>query len=137
MIFEDAFTEKQSEIISMFLEVIGDNVDTIYVFIQSDEWSAMETCAFGVKGSILGNLEAGISNKDILEIFDVIEDEIIPELEDICKEYDMPMPQEFRYVYNVASGAFDSNYRYGEELSALEDYNSGIEAQKWIDSFKV
>ena len=61
MIFEDAFTEKQSEIISMFLEVIGDNVDTIYVFIQSDEWSAMETCAFGVKGSILGNLEAGIS----------------------------------------------------------------------------
>lgn len=41
------------------------------------------------------------------------------------------------YVYNVASGAFDSNYRYGEELSALEDYNSGIEAQKWIDSFKV
>lgn len=31
MIFEDAFTEKQSEIISMFLEVIGDNVDTIYV----------------------------------------------------------------------------------------------------------
>ena len=41
MIFEDAFTEKQSEIISMFLEVIGDNVDTIYVFIQSDEWSAM------------------------------------------------------------------------------------------------
>ena len=84
MIFEDAFTEKQSEIISMFLEVIGDNVDTIYVFIQSDEWSAMETCAFGVKGSILGNLEAGISDKDILEIFDVIEDEIIPELEDIC-----------------------------------------------------
>ena len=66
MIFEDAFTEKQSEIISMFLEVIGDNVDTIYVFIQSDEWSAMETCAFGVKGSILGNLEAGISDKDIL-----------------------------------------------------------------------
>ena len=129
MIFEDAFTEKQSEIISMFLEVIGDNVDTIYVFIQSDEWSAMETCAFGVKGSILGNLEAGISDKDILEIFDVIEDEIIPELEDICKE--------FRYVYNVASGAFDSNYRYGEELSALEDYDPGIEAQKWIDSFKV
>lgn len=97
----------------------------------------METCAFGVKGSILGNLEAGISDKDILEIFDVIEDEIIPELEDICKEYDMPMPQEFRYVYNVASGAFDSNYRYGEELSALEDYDPGIEAQKWIDSFKV
>ena len=53
MIFEDAFTEKQSEIISMFLEVIGDNVDTIYVFIQSDEWSAMETCAFGVKAQYL------------------------------------------------------------------------------------
>ena len=41
------------------------------------------------------------------------------------------------YVKNVASGAFDSNYRYGEELSALEDYDPGIEAQKWIDSFKV
>lgn len=25
----------------------------------------------------------------------------------------------------------------GEELSALEDYDPGIEAQKWIDSFKV
>ena len=66
MIFEDAFTEKQSEIISMFLEVIGDNVDTIYVFIQSDEWSAMETCAFGVKGSILGNLNLKIYVKNTI-----------------------------------------------------------------------
>ena len=38
MIFEDAFTEKQSEIISMFLEVIGDNVDTIFNRMNGQQW---------------------------------------------------------------------------------------------------
>ena len=71
----------------MFLKITGDNVDTIYIFIQSDEVSAMETSAFEVNGSIFGNLEVGISDKDLYEIFDVIEGKILPELEDIYNKH--------------------------------------------------
>lgn len=96
----------------------------------------METCAFGVDGDVLGNLDAGVSDEDIFRIFDIIEDEIIPELEDLCKEYNKPMPQEFRYVYKVISGEFDAVYRYEEELVTIDDYDPGIEAQRWMDLFK-
>lgn len=135
MIFEDAFTDKQSEIISLFKEVISDKVDTIYVFIHTDEWSSMETCTFGVDGKVLGNLEAGISMKIYLKYLK-IEDEIVPELEELCKEHNKPMPQEFRYVYSVASGVFDAGYRYEEELSMIDDYDPGIEAKNWMIHLK-
>lgn len=37
----------------------------------------METCAFGVDGDVLGNLDAGVSDEDIFRIFDIIEEELV------------------------------------------------------------
>ena len=115
------------------------------------DFDTMEEFEFLFDIALAPEFKAEVSTKDKVDYYliDVTEDMVNNQVKaytqrngkyeqvDVYEDNDMPMPQEFRYVYNVASGAFDSNYRYGEELSALEDYDPGIEAQKWIDSFKV
>lgn len=63
------------------------------------EFGLLNAYAFNIDGRVLGNLEAGISGETNDEIFDIVEEEIIPEFDEICEKYDKQMPQEFRYIY--------------------------------------
>ncbi len=134
MVFEDEFMDKQSEIIALFKDAAGDSVEMIYVFIYYDAYSSMITSAFMVNGTRCGNLDAGISDEVNNDILDIVEVEIIPELEGICEKYNKPMPQEFRYIYNVKSGAFDADYRYEKDINEITEYDPGIAAQVWMGS---
>lgn len=133
MFFEDEFMDKQSEIIALYKDVVNENVETIYVFVFYDAYSSMSTSAFMVNGIRCGILDAGISDEKNNDILDIIEEEIIPELEEICEEHSKPMPQEFRFIYDVKTGALDADYRYEKELSKIEEYDPGIAAQEWME----
>ncbi len=135
MVFEDEFTDKQSEIVSLFADEINDGVSTIYLFFYNDEYSFMMTSAYNFNGKIVGNLDAGVSDKKDDEIYEIICNEIFPELQEIHQKYNMPMPVEFKLIYNTVSRAFDAEYRYEKDLD--EDYECGIEAQHWIDSLRA
>lgn len=135
MVFEDEFMDKQSEIVSLFIDEINDDVSTLYLFFYNDECSFMMTSAYRVNGNVVGNLDAGVSDEKDDEIYNVICDEIFPELQAIHQKYNMPMPVEFKLIYNTVSGAFDAEYRYENDIN--EDYECGIEAQHWMDSFRV
>ena len=134
MIFEDEFMDKQSEIISLYNDEVNDNVSCIYLFFFNDEYSFMMASAYRIGDRITGNLEAGVSDERDNEIYDIIIDEIFPELQEIHERHNMPMPLEFRLVYNTVSGAFDAEYKYEKDLD--EDYECGIAAQNWIDSLR-
>lgn len=128
--------DKQSEIISMFKDEINENVKAIYLFFYNNESSFMMASAYKVNDRIAGNLDAGVSDEKDSEIYGVIINEIFPELEEIHKKHNKPMPVEFRLIYNTVSGAFDAEYRYENDIEAEEDYNCGITARHWFDSFR-
>lgn len=134
MVFEDEFMDKQSEIISMYNDEVNDNVTVIYLFFYNDENSFMMASAYKVNGRIAGNLDAGVSDERDNEIYDVISEEIFPELQEIHEKHNVPMPVEFKLIYNTVTGSFDSEYRYENDLDL--DYECGIEAMHWIDSLK-
>lgn len=134
MTFEDEFMDKQSEIISLYNDVIDDSVTVLFLFFYNDDNSFMMASAYKVGDRVVGNLEAGLSDEIDEEIYDVICDEIFPELDEIHKKHNMPMPAEFKLTYNRVSGAFDADYRYQSDLG--EDYECGIAAMEWIQSRK-
>lgn len=136
MVFEDEFMDKQAEIISMYNDEVNDNVKYIYLFIYGDDSQFMMASAYKVNDRVVGNLEAGVSDERDDEIYDVICEEIFPELQEIHKKYNMPMPVEFKLMYNTVSGSFDAEYRYEKDIEAEEDYNCGITAQDWINSLR-
>lgn len=134
MVFEDEFMDKQSEIIALFKDAVGDSVEMIYVFIYYDAYSSMITSAFMVNETRCGNLDAGISDEVNNDILDIVEEEILSELEEICIKHNKSMPQEFRYIYNVKSGAFDADYRYEKDINEITEYDPGIASQEWMES---
>lgn len=134
MVFEDEFMDKQSEIISMYNYEVNDNVTVIYLFFYNDDNQFMMTSAYKVNDRIVGNIDAGVSDERDNEIYDVINDEIFPELQEIHERYNKPMPAEFKLIYNTVTGSFDSEYRYKNDLE--EDYECGTEAMNWIKSLK-
>ncbi|MBQ6796464.1 MAG: hypothetical protein IJP10_00465 [Clostridia bacterium] len=135
MSFEKESIDKLSEVISLYNDEVNANVSCMYIFMYNDESQFMMASAYKVGDRVAGNLDAGVSDEKDDEIYDIICGEIFPELEEIYQKYNMPMPVEFRVVYNTVSGAFDCDYRYEKDLD--DDYNCTITAQHWLDSFKA
>ena len=100
MSFESEFMDKQSEIISLFSEVVSDDTEEMYLFVYYGQMQMMTHDFFKVRGKRVGGNDAGISDDDEDRITDAVVDEIMPELEEICYKYQKPMPAEFRYIYN-------------------------------------
>ena len=132
MSFESEFMDKQSEIISLFSEVVSDDTEEMYLFVYYGQMQMMTHDFFKVRGKRVGGNDAGISDDDEDRITDAVVDEIMPELEEICHKYQKPMPAEFRYIYNFKSGSFDAKYKQESDLG--EDYECGEEAMAWGDS---
>lgn len=132
MVFEDEFMDKQSEIISLYKEAMSDIIEMLYVYLYNDESQFMLTAAYRVDGKVVGNVDAGISDDIDEQIYDIITEEIIPELDKICQKYNKEMPVVFKYTYNNQTGAFDSDYLYANNID--EEYSCGDEAMKWIKS---
>ena len=134
MVFEDEFMNKQSEIISMYKDEVNNNVTVIYLFFYNGENQFMMASAYKVNDRVVGNLDAGVSDERDNEIYDVLCEEIFPELQEIHEKYNIPMPVEFKIIYNTVTGSFDSEYRYENDLE--EVYDCGISAMNWINSLK-
>ena len=113
MCFEDEFMDKQSEIISLYKE-------------------AASASAYRVDEKVVGNVKAGVSDEIDNKIYNIITEEIMPELNEICQRYNREIPVVFKYTYNLKTGSFDSEYLYAKDVA--EDYECGTEALKWIKS---
>ena len=132
MCFEDEFMDKQSEIISLYKEVATAKSEQLYVYIYNDDFQSLIVTAYRVDDKVVGNVEAGVSDESDEKIYDIIIEEIIPELNEICRRYDREIPIVFKYTYNLKTDSFDAEYLYAKDVD--EDYECGSEGLKWIKS---
>lgn len=133
MAFEDEFMNKISEIISLYAKRVDTSVIEIYLYIYNDEAQSTLTYAFKKNDKLVFFKEAGLSVEQDNDFYDIIFDDILPELEEICAENDRPMPYEMRIQYNM-SGKLDVKYKYKDEI--IDNYNCDQEGYNWIHSFE-
>ena len=120
-VFEDAFTDKQSEWISLCLELTGeDAVDEIFAFAFMTEHEITFNAFFRKGNEILPPNMLGVDDDLIGEFLDAGID-IAQEMQDVCEEYGKPCPCVFKMTYNVKTHAFDADY----------DYDSHEEDEDW------
>lgn len=112
VIFEDEFTDKQSEWISLCLEVTGeDKVDEIFAFAFVTESQLTFNAFFRKENEILSTNMLGAGDELIDEFLDAGID-IADEMQELCREYKRPCPCVFKMVYNVKTHAFNADYDY-------------------------
>lgn len=133
MAFEDEFMDKISEIISLYAKRVDKSVSKIYLYIYNDEAQSTLTYAFKKNDKLVFFKEAGLSEEQDNDFYDIIFDEILPELEDICINSDRPMPFEMKIQYNL-NGKVDVKCKYKDEIA--KNYDCDREGYNWIHSFE-
>ena len=108
--FEDAFTDLQSEFVSLCMEYTNGSVDKIYIYIYQDTSQKMFNAIF-VKGKRVipaGNFAYDEASDEFLSIG--IKD--IDKLVELCDMYQCKGPNEYKLELDVATHKFDASYRY-------------------------
>lgn len=129
--FEDAFMELQSEFISLCLEVAGQKVDEVYAYCSRDEESAMFNAFFKIDGIIKTLDEIGI-DINLGMHFLKLGTHDIDKIEDLCTEYNMPIPTEIKMHYDVNTGKYNADYKYDEISSDNIDIDPGEVFMDWV-----
>ncbi|RHS52002.1 hypothetical protein DW959_10470 [Clostridium sp. AM46-21] len=108
--FEDAFTDLQSEFVSLCMEYTNGNVDKIYIYIYQDASQKMFNAIF-VKGKDV--ISAGnFADDEASDEFLSIGTKDINKLVELCDKYQQKCPNEYKLEFDVATNKFDTSYRY-------------------------
>ncbi len=133
--FEDEFMDLQSELISLSLEVTDQKVDKIYAYASIEEKSQMFNAFFEVAGEIKTLNQLGINHNRMMQ-FLKLGTEDLDKIKALCKEYDMPVPTEFKIHYDVKTGKYNADYQYTEVCSSKTGISSGEAFMNWISQKK-
>ena len=134
--FEDAFTDLQSEYVSLCLEylsIVNVEADRIYIYLYQTRHMQMFNAFFEIEGSIVSAGEIGTEEQSD-EFLDVGTDDI-QRLIDICEQYQHPCPNEFKLIFEVQSRKFDAQYGY-EDYSEKNEVDPVDVFLEWLSEKK-
>lgn len=139
--FEDSFTKILIDVLQEIFDYLEGDADKIYVYLAC-EGNDRGTGYFHEKdGRIIDSQEC----YDIAEKYNRLDElgecgemvlKLLFKLEDLCKQYDKPMPTEIKLIYDVNSGTLDGNYQYEPMFSFDEDLIPYDMFERWEKEVK-
>ncbi|EWM52146.1 hypothetical protein [Ruminococcus flavefaciens] len=131
--FEDAFTDIQSEYISLCLEYVNNDVDEVFAYIYQTRSMKMFNAFFKKDGKILSAGQLGTEEASD-EFLEVGRDDI-SKIVDVCDKYEHKCPNELKLVYNVKTKKFDAelgyeDYSEKEKVTPFEVFLNWFRAEK-------
>ena len=122
MIFEDYFSEIQADMVSICLEYVQGKADKIYIYTCFEPRIVSLGYFFVINGKLLQRHEITQELPECdIELQEQV-DEVIMEdlykLNDVCTQFNQPMPTEIKMVYDVKKNSLSVNYQYDLILSS-------------------
>lgn len=133
--FEDEFMELQSDFVSLCLEVAEQKVNKVYIYCSIEKKSTMFNAFFEIDGKIKTLNQLEINNELIMQFLKLGTTDL-EKVENVCINYNMPIPTEMKIYYNVETGKYDAQYKYEEVCSAKTGKNAGEVFSEWISEIK-
>lgn len=130
-VFEDEFMDLQSEFVSLCLELTGETVDNIYIYISIEEKSKMFNVFFKVGEELKSLNQLDINNSLIMQ-FLKLGTEDIERIKKLCNDYNRPIPSELKMYYDVNTGKYNVDYRYESICSAKTGISAGEAFMEWF-----
>ena len=112
--YEDAFTDVQSDYISLCLEYAEGKAEEVFAYLYRTDTMRMFNAFFRVDGKILAASQLDTTCSDD-EFMQVGRDDVT-RLERVCQEFEAPTPNEIKMHYDVKTGEYDAAIAY-------EDYS--------------
>ena len=110
-VFEDAFMEIQEGLIALSMELAGSvPVDEIYVYGSLEDGAYSFNAFYVKKGQVLPTHKINEDLPTIKQFLQLGSHDLI-RLEEVCREYDRPVPNELKLHY-IVGGGLDAHYEY-------------------------
>ena len=134
-IFEDAFMDFQSTLISLCLEATGDTVNKIYGYCSNERKSKMFNVFFEADNMIKTLDEFDIPHETQFAVLRIGTKDLF-KLDKLCEEYNKPVPRELKMIYDVRTGKFDASYKYEEVCTPQTGVAAEDVFRQWQDEVK-
>lgn len=121
-VFEDYFTEIQTDMIDVCMENVEGRANKIYIYCSCEE--SITTCGYfyEIKGKVVrrhklndalleGEQAYDVSGKRQSSVIRIINEDI-KKIKVLCKEYNEPIPTEIKIVYDVKKNSVSADYKY-------------------------
>lgn len=131
--YEEAFSNLQSDYISLCLEYAEGKVEEVFAYLYRTETMRMFNVFFRSNGKILAASQLVTSCNDE-ELMETGRNDI-SKLEEICSEYEAAVPNEIRMHYDVKNGKYDAEVSY-EDYSIKDNVTPFQVFMKWLKEEK-
>jgi len=139
--FEEKFMDLQSELISLCLELVEQKAEKVYAYGSIEKNSKAFNVFYEIEGEFVHKHE--LNKYQAKYIYSAtpqmriqlmklgIED--LEKIEHLCREYDTPIPTEFKMVYDVTTGKYNADYKYTEVCTAKTGVDSSVIFMNWYN----
>lgn len=141
-VFEDYFSEIQSDMVSLALDYVGGKADKIYVYGSNDGGVLFFDVFYNIERNILGRSELDkvdssydtSTNRQIEMLQIGVND--LKRLKKLFEGRSDTMPTEMKLYYDVKSGNFNAEYKYDPIHSNSEELTPKMVFVEWFEEIK-
>ena len=137
--FEDYFSELQIDMIDICLEYVRDQGDNAYVYCSKENNMYSVGYFYKINGKMKKRSkvneelpECDVSGKMQKAVMDVLM-ENWQKMEEICKEFNRPMPTEIKLNYDIKNNKVGAQYQYENVYSKHPSKGPGDIEREWFD----
>lgn len=145
-VFEDYFTELQTDMISICLEYAEDRAEKIYIYCSYENNMISGDFFYKINGKVVHNNmlnDAIVDGEKSYDVsidrqkgaIDIITDDILS-LKKLCQEYQRDMPTQIKLIYDVVENKVQADYRYDLIFSNDKKKTSYDIFEEWYQSEK-
>lgn len=128
--FEDEFTDIQSGLISLCLELTDSQVDTVFAYCGIEDHSFMFNSFFEKDGKILSARQAA-TDVSLVKEFLRVGTHDLENFKSVCTKWNKPIPRQIKMIYDVKTGKFDANISYESRIPY--ELEGGNVFKEWFD----
>lgn len=138
-VFEDYFSEFQSDLVSLCLEYVNKKADKIYIYCyhELDEYGMMNVF-YEINGKYVKKHKVNESLQEIntseerqTELLRIGSEDVL-KIINLCKKYNREAPTEMKLIYNAVTNKLEASYSY--DLKFTYQLKSSNEIfNEWFD----
>ena len=121
-VFEDYFSEIQTDMVSICLEYVEERAEKTYIYCSFEEGIVSSDYFYNINGKVVERhklndmLSSGENNYDVsvqrqsgvVKILNMDIKSVI----NLCKEYNREIPTEMKLIYNIEENRLKAEYKY-------------------------
>ena len=147
-VFEDYFSELQTDMVSICLEYVEKKADKIYIYCSFEKGVISSDFFYCINDKVVrkhklndavtmdsGKFRYDTSVARQKGVMNIINDDI-EKLYKICNQYNKEMPTEIKLVYDVNKNSLKANYKYDLVYSNDPIKTADDIAMEWFEEVK-